>query len=782
MRPALQEAVLTYPKSSSFGLKAILLFALFFCLSPASWATTYYVSTSGNDNNSGTSTSYPLRTIQRGFNKAVAGDTINVRGGTYREEVSVYTGGGSAGKYVTLQAYGSEKPVLKGSVLVTGWTLHSGKIWKKTNWAYNSQQVFVDLKDGPSLKQIGMPSGYYSTYEYPKPLGSGVSNMVAGSFFYNKSQKVLYVWLPDGSNPNNHQIEASTKRRILFLSKPYIYIKNITFRHSSSSAFIKQGSAVELSSNSVMDHCDIQYTDFAGVSMGYLQTGAQIINSNISNNGDSGINMPASYNFRVAGNKISNNNTRNFYQFWHAGGIKAASKSYGKVEFNEVANNNGSGVWFDYANGGSQIIIRNNYIHNNGPVEAAIFMEASKNGLIYNNVITNNERRGIYISASNGMKVYNNTIYGTKTHAAVEVNGMPRSGQTLTGNSVYNNIISNTSGKFDINIAKPNGSSIANNTSNYNVIYRSSGSPQMMWGSSIYTSLLNWSKATSQDKNSQIANPLFANPSSSSAASNWSVKSSSPAVNKGMSISAVPEDFAKKKRPSGAAYDVGAYESGSTTTSTSTSTSSTGPSIQMSSPAQDGAKVSGSISIASTASDSDGIVSMKVYVDGALKKSGTTNAISYSWSSSGARVGTHQIMVSATDRKNNSTRFYRSVSVTSSTASNSTSTSTQTASTSTSSTSTSGSATVSGPVVSVSSPSMDGALVRGTVSIVASATGLIKRMAVYVDGALKHSSTGNSISYSWNSSGSRIGSHQILISATDHENKWARLIRTIKVY
>jgi hypothetical protein len=240
-----------------------------------------------------------------------------------------------------------------------------------------------------------------------------------------------------------------------------------------------------------------------------------------------------------------------------------------------------------------------------------------------------------------------------------------------------------------------------------------------------------------------------------------------------MSISAVPEDYAQKKRPSGAAYDVGAYENGSTTsTSTSTATSSTGPSIQMSSPSTDGASVSGSVSIASTASDSDGIANMKVYVDGVLKKSSTTNAISYSWSTSGQRIGTHQIMVSATDSRNNSTRFYRSVSVTSSTAS--TSTSTTTAS--------SGSTTSSSPVVSVSSPSADGALVRGTVSIVASATGIIKRMAVYVDGVLKHSTTGNSISYSWNSSGLRIGSHQILISATDHENKWARLIRTVKVY
>src|SRR5690606_23630315 len=228
---------------------------------------------------------------------------------------------------------------------------------------------------------------------------------------------------------------------------------------------------------------------------------------------------------------------------WHAGGIKAASKAYGQVEFNEIGYNNGSGVWFDYANGGNQIIIRNNFIHNNGPVEAAIFMEASKNGLIYNNVVTNNKRRGIYIAASNSMKVYNNTLYNTGDYAAIEVNGMPRSGQTLTNNSIHNNVISHSTSKYDSNIAAPSGSTISNNTSNYNLIYRVSGSPQLAWGAKTHTSLTNWRNATGQDKNSQLANPLFVSPSSSGSGANWSLQASSPAVNKGMTLSTVAVDF-----------------------------------------------------------------------------------------------------------------------------------------------------------------------------------------------------------------------------------------------
>ena len=46
-----------------------------------SWGATYYVATTGNDSSGGTFVESPLRTIQAAVNRAVAGDTIVVRGG-----------------------------------------------------------------------------------------------------------------------------------------------------------------------------------------------------------------------------------------------------------------------------------------------------------------------------------------------------------------------------------------------------------------------------------------------------------------------------------------------------------------------------------------------------------------------------------------------------------------------------------------------------------------------------------------------------------------------------
>ncbi len=641
---------------------------LFFLLAakPA-WSAQYYVSTTGSDLNSGLTADLPFRSVQKAMNTVAAGDIVNIKGGVYRESITA-TRGGASGKMVTVQGYNGEVPVIKGSDVVTGWDLYSGAIWKKTNWAFNSQQVFVDFNDAkPSkpLQQIGMPSSYYSTYEYPKPVGSGVSGMVPGSFYYEAATKTLYVWLADASDPNTHYMEASTRSRLFYMSAPYIYLKGIAFRHSNSSAASKQGLAVELSSYSVVDQCDIQYMDFGGLSMGYLQTGAQALNSIVSNNGDAGINAPASYNFRVAGVTMNNNNYRNFNALWHAGGFKAASKAYGTVEFSEAGGNNGSGIWFDYTNSGNPIIVRNNYIHNNGPLEAGIFFEVANNGLIYNNLVANNGRRGIYIAASDNNRVHNNTVYGTSVYAGIELGGMPRSGATLTGNTVSNNIISHGTSKYDLFIATPNGTTIVANTSNYNNFYRPTSLIQLSNGTP-YSSLLSWQNASKLDLNSLNVNPAFVNPTSPAAAADYALTSTSPLLDKGTTLAAVPQDYLKTARPTGAAYDMGAYEyvpvatASSTTTTTTSGKDTTAPTVVVSNPA-DGAYVKGSVAIASTATDNVGISSMSLYVDGVLKASANGGNIGYTWSTTGYRIGTHYIWISAIDAARNLTKITRKV-------------------------------------------------------------------------------------------------------------------------
>lgn len=639
-------------RTSLISLLSVLLLAVCGC----AYATTYYVSTTGNDSNAGTSLDAPFKTIQKAMNTAVAGDTVIVRGGTYREDVEV-THGGTASAPIILEAYPGEIPVIKGSDVVTGWTQYNANIWKKTGWPYNSQQVFVDFDSNPgnSLQQIGMPSQYYNSWEYPNPVGTGLSSMTPGSFYYDPSTQTLYVWLADGSDPNKHVMEASVRRRLLFLHQPYVDVKGFAFRHSNTSAFTQQGAAVSLSSNSVIQDCDIEYTDFAGLSMGYLQNHAQAENCTISHNGDSGILAAGSTDFRVTNVTLSYNNTRNFNPLWHAGGLKAASGAFGIVQKCKVAYNNGSGIWFDYANSNGQIVIRDNFVYDNGPVDSAIFFEVSNNGLIYNNVLVDNRRRGIYLSASNNTRVYNNTIVGTKNRAGIELGGMPRGSATLMNNAVYNNIISDGTSEYDLYIMPDNGSTITGNTSDYNDIYRASGSIDL-WSGSSYYDLASWCSATGLDTHSISADPEFVSAAGApGSATSYEVDAGSPVIDAGFDLgSAVPDDYLGVTRPSGSAYDIGAFEyveSSTTNTSTSTTTTTqdtTAPVVTIDNSVTHGA---GSVKISASATDNVGVTGMSIYIDGSLMASSTDGQISYHWKHPPS--GSHSLRVTATDAAGN---------------------------------------------------------------------------------------------------------------------------------
>lgn len=616
-------------------------------LAQPAWSATYYVATNGNDGNSGTSVTQPFRTIQRGMNVVVPGDTVLVRGGTYREQVEAIRGG-TADKPVTVSAYPGEIPVIKGSDVVTGWVRDSTVVWKKTGWPHNSQQVFMDFNARPkkSLQQIGMPSRYYTSWEYPTPVGTGRAGMTAGSFYYDPASSTLYVRLADGSDPNRRVMEASVRRRLFIMHQPHIHLKGFRFRHSSLSAFAQQGAAVELSAHSSIENCDIQYVDFAGLSMGYLQDGAHAHNCVISNNGNSGINAAGSTNFWLTSVTLKHNNSRNFNVNWHAGGFKGAAKAHGTIENSEIANNNGAGIWFDYANGGGTIVIRNNYVHDNGPSEGAIFFEVSNNGLIYNNVVANNRKRGIYLSAANHTRVYNNTIYGTSERAGIEVGGMPRGSATLTNNNIQNNIVSHGSSAYDLYIVPANGTTIAGNASDYNDFFRPAGAVSLRY-SSTYQNLAGWRAATGMDTHSLSANPGFTAPGAS--ASGYAVTSGSPVIDAGANlVSVVPDDYLKVFRPSGAAADIGAFEFDLSAAAPAATADTIPPAVTINSAV---AATETSLTISASATDNTGVTGMQLYIGGVLKTSSTNGQISYVWTNPAS--GSYELRITADDAAQN---------------------------------------------------------------------------------------------------------------------------------
>jgi hypothetical protein len=73
---------------------------------------TYYVSTTGNNSNAGTLIS-PWLTINYGVEQLSAGDTLYVRGGTYKERVTCIRSGSVSNK-INIVAYTGETPIVDG--------------------------------------------------------------------------------------------------------------------------------------------------------------------------------------------------------------------------------------------------------------------------------------------------------------------------------------------------------------------------------------------------------------------------------------------------------------------------------------------------------------------------------------------------------------------------------------------------------------------------------------------------------------------------------------------
>ena len=90
---------------------------------------TYYVSVNGSDSNSGKTPEQALQSIQAGVNKLRAGDSLLIRGGTYRETVSISCSG-EHDKPIVIQAFKDEQVVISGCDPVSDWKKHEGNIWK----------------------------------------------------------------------------------------------------------------------------------------------------------------------------------------------------------------------------------------------------------------------------------------------------------------------------------------------------------------------------------------------------------------------------------------------------------------------------------------------------------------------------------------------------------------------------------------------------------------------------------------------------------------------------
>lgn len=564
---------------------------------------TYYVSPYGLDTNNGTSLLTPFKTISKASEEADSpGDKVFIRGGIYREGEIEHTRDGEPGNYITFENYNNENVIIKGSEIVEDWEHFEDNIWVK-EWNIHSQQVFYD---GEMLRKVGYPNSTfendYPTYYIPITECDNPFKMCEGTFYYDESDKKLYVWLPGGLNPNQHLMEVSTKRWIWRnITGSYVKLKGLNFMHTNlngtidtaTNAYALIGAAVTVGDHAIVEDCTFSYCDHGGLHLNNLEKpvgadlGQEVRNCTFHHNGVSGLTANNTGGFLIENNKFFENGFRPFNSNWASAAIKVMPNAWGEIRDNYIFDEYAQGIWFDTCTTNGEKLIHGNYIENVGyaineslvvpqATGHGIFIELSANAKVYNNIIINAYDRGIYLSTSWNSKVSHNLITATKNRGQIGFSYNSRFYQNadyyLENNEVFNNILYNKSSTMDIEFIYGNNyityDSSWNNKLDNNLVYNSNGAylykhlgyPVSPSNNGNYYNLTDWFNETGNDENSlQNQNPSFNFNGVSTGLDYWSLQTNSPAIDKGKYISYVDEDYINTPRPQ-LKYDIGPYE------------------------------------------------------------------------------------------------------------------------------------------------------------------------------------------------------------------------------
>ncbi|MFZ5646154.1 MAG: Ig-like domain-containing protein, partial [Bacillota bacterium] len=170
------------------------------------------------------------------------------------------------------------------------------------------------------------------------------------------------------------------------------------------------------------------------------------------------------------------------------------------------------------------------------------------------------------------------------------------------------------------------------------------------------------------------------------------------------------------------------------------------------------------VKISAKASDNDKVEAMGLYIDDDRKTRPTGDTVSYSWDTSGVSVGSHTIRVTAIDPSGNWDEKFIAVNVQEEQVIKKDTTS---------------------PVISITEPKDNATVTKGDkvkISAKASDNDKVEAMGLYIDDDRKTRPTGDTVSYSWDTSGVSVGSHTIRVTAIDPSGNWDEKFITVNVH
>ena len=472
----------------------------------------FYVSTTGSDSNPGTLSS-PWRTIQHAANSVQAGDTVYVRGGVYNESVNISVSGSATAGPITVQTFPGERAIIDGTGLVPSTSGIQGLI-NIVNQSYISIQG-LEIRNYQTSSASATPAGIWVS-------GSGSNIQLLNNLVHNIVTTSEATGSAFGIAVYGTSAPASLDS--VTISGNQVY----SLKTGTSESVNVDGNVTNfvITNNVVHDNDNI---------------GIDVI-------GFEGVSPDPAYDYArngtVAGNTVYN--------------ISAI-------------NNPGEGNQYDangiYVDGGSQVVIEGNLIHN---VDIGIELASEHQGHVTSFVTARNNL--VYWSNSVGITIggYASNVGGTD-HCTIVNNTLFQNDTKSTGSGEFQIQYYATSNVFKNNILNASSQGLfINNYTNSEPdpadvdgnLYYSSLSPSaadFRWNGTDHLGFSSYQSATGKDGHSQYADPQFL----SLTMPNLRVQPTSPAVHAGINLGSTVVgtlDFAGNPRVQGSNIDIGGYE------------------------------------------------------------------------------------------------------------------------------------------------------------------------------------------------------------------------------
>ncbi len=469
--------------------------------------TNYYVDkANGNDLNNGTSLATAWKTIQKACNAATPNSNVQIKAGTYNENIIVNVNG-TAGNPITFRNY------VNDVVLIDGTGTLGTTMLKLTNKNYLNFQ-----------------------------------NLTIQNLTVNNAQGILI-----------ETTGANTSTTLLFKN---ITIKNINWINNSATiptsgdnaqgliAFGRDGGITNITIDSCqIFNCILGFSE--AVSLDGNVNGFKIKNCQVHDNTNIGILIAGNYN--VSSNPVTDH-ARN--------GLVNNNICYRNVSLYATS----AGIYVD---GGKSTLVEKNMSYENGTgIEIGCEENGTTDSItVKNNLIFNNQVTGLYVGGYTTLttgQVLNSVLRNNTLFQNNSINdGTGELAISKASNCKFENNVFYTNNQ-NVLMNVDNISPQTNNTLNYNCWYTSladSNNITVNWKTLTYTSFSSYRTGTAQESNSIYNKPMFVNPTFP--APDLHLLSNSPCINKGNPTTLISNgetDYEGNMRIIGNLLDIGAYE------------------------------------------------------------------------------------------------------------------------------------------------------------------------------------------------------------------------------